>query len=289
INTYEKYSLLIDIGTNGELVLGNNKGLVACSCAAGSAFEGVHISHGMRASEGAIESVIIDRESLEPSIRVIGDQTPLGMCGSGLIDIVAEMLKSRIITRAGIFNRKDKEIVNHRRIVKKEDGYHYIIFNKEWDSETIQTNTNNNIIREITISQKDINQLQLAKGAFLTASNLLLKMENKKQNDLKQVLLAGGFGTYINKENASFIGLFPEVDQESIFQIGNSAGVGAQLFIKDIEQRDLANKIAHEIRYREIASSPLFQKEYTFSLYFPHYDLDNFPMIKQEYNKIALK
>jgi len=289
INSFKKYSLLIDIGTNGELVLGNNEALVAGSCAAGSALEGAHISHGMRASEGAIESVIIDKETLEPSIGVIGNRTPLGLCGSGLIDVVAEMLKSTIITRAGKFNSKSVKVVNNRRVVKKEDGYHYIIYNREWDNESFQTNTNYNNIGEITVSQKDINQLQLAKGAFLSAANLLLKTENKTQNDLEQVLLAGGFGTYINKENASFIGLFPEVDQKSIFQIGNSAGDGAQLFIRDIEQRNLANKLAHKIKYREIASSPLFQMEYTFSLYFPHYDLDKFPMIKQEYNEIPLK
>jgi len=289
INTYRKYSLLIDIGTNGEFVLGNKEGLVAGSCAAGSALEGAHISHGIRASEGAIESVIIDRETLEPSIGVIGSQNPLGLCGSGLIDIVAELLKSKIITRAGKFNIKSVKVINHRRVVKKEDGYHYIIYNKEWDNEPFQTSTNYKNIKEITISQRDINQLQLAKGAFLSAANLLLKMENKTQDDLGQVLLAGGFGTYINKENAAFIGLFPEVDQDSIFQIGNSAGVGAQLFIKDFEMRNLANKIAHKIRYREIASSTLFQMEYTFSLYFPHYNLDKFPMIKQEYNEIPLK
>ncbi|MFX1573431.1 MAG: ASKHA domain-containing protein [Promethearchaeota archaeon] len=288
INSFKKYSLLIDIGTNGELVLGNNEGLVAGSCAAGSALEGAHISHGMRACEGAIESVKIEKETLEPSIRVIGNRNPLGLCGSGLIDIVAEMLKSKIITRAGKFNSKSLEVINHRRVVKKEDGYHYIIFNKEWDNGISQISTKNNI-DEITISQKDINQLQLAKGAFLSAANLLLKMENKRQNDLEQILLAGGFGTYINKENAAFIGLFPEVNQESIFQIGNSAGVGAQLFIRDIEQRTLANKIAHKIRYREIASSPLFQKEYTLSLYFPHYDLDKFPNIRKEYNELPLK
>jgi len=249
INTYNKYSLLIDIGTNGELVLGNKEGLVAGSCAAGSALEGAHISHGMRASEGAIESVIIDRETLEPSIDVIGTQTPLGLCGSGLIDTVAELLKSKIITRAGKFNSKSIEVKNHRRVVKKEDGYHYIIYNKEWDKAPFQTTTNYTNIKEITISQRDINQLQLAKAAFLSAANLLLKMENKTQIDLEQVLLAGGFGTYINKENAAFIGLFPEVEQDSIFQIGNSAGVGAQLFIKDFEKRNLANKIAYKIRY----------------------------------------
>ncbi|UCC18724.1 MAG: DUF4445 domain-containing protein [Promethearchaeota archaeon] len=289
IYAYKKYSLLIDIGTNGELVLGNQQGLIAGSCAAGSALEGAHILNGMRAAEGAIESVIIDRESLEPSIDVIGSQVPLGICGSGLIDVVAEMLKSKIITRAGKFNSKSVKLINHRRVVKKHDGFHYILYNKEWDKEFFQATTNYNNIKEISISQRDINQLQLAKGAFLSAANLLLEMENKTKDELEQVILAGGFGMYINKKNAAFIGLFPEVDQESIFQIGNSAGVGAQLFIRDCEQRNLANEIAHKIKYREIASSPLFQKEYTFSLYFPHYNLEKFPKLMQEYNEIPLK
>ncbi|MFX0024518.1 MAG: ASKHA domain-containing protein [Candidatus Hermodarchaeota archaeon] len=288
IYMYKKFTLLIDIGTNGELVLGNNKGLVACSCAAGSALEGVHISHGMRASEGAIESVIIDRETLEPSINVIGNQKPLGLCGSGLIDIVAELLKSKIITRVGKFNIKSKKLIKHRRIIRKEDGYHFIIYNKLLDNESFQNGTDDNSIMEITVSQKDINQLQLAKGAFLSAANLLLNMEGKTNIDLDQILLAGGFGTYINKENAAFIGLFPEVDQNNVFQIGNSAGVGAQLFIKDFEQRNMANTIAHKIKYRDIASSPKFQREYAFSLYFPHYNLSEFPKLKQEYNEIPL-
>ncbi|MFX1389909.1 MAG: ASKHA domain-containing protein, partial [Promethearchaeota archaeon] len=286
--TYKKYTLLIDIGTNGELVLGNIKGLVACSCAAGSALEGVHILHGMRASEGAIESVIIDRETLEPSITTIGNQIPIGICGSGLIDTVAELLKSHIITRAGKFNIKVKKLTNHRRIVKRGDGYHYILYHKGWNSELFQSSEEHSSIKEITISQKDIHQLQLAKGAFLSAANLLLNMENKTRNELDQVLLAGGFGTYISKENAAFIGLFPEVDQNNIFQIGNSAGVGAQLFIKDFEQRNIANKIAYKIKYRDIALSPKFQMEYAFSLYFPHYNFEKFPRLKQQYNEIPL-
>ncbi|MFX1409697.1 MAG: ASKHA domain-containing protein [Promethearchaeota archaeon] len=288
INTYDKYSLLIDIGTNGELVLGNNKGLATCSCAAGSALEGAHIMHGMRASEGAIESVIIDRETLEPTIGVIGNVVPLGLCGSGLIDTIAEMLKLKIITRAGKFNIKSEKLINNRRIIKMGDGYHYIIYRAEWDNDQ-SIKTNDKSMREITISQKDINQLQLAKSAFLSAAYLLLEMENKKKESLEQVLLAGAFGTYINKKNAAFIGLFPEVELSSIFQIGNAAGIGAQLFLKDIEQRDLANKIAHEIKYREIASLSSFQKEFTFSLYFPHYDLDRFPLIREEYDELLLK
>jgi len=286
IYNYEKYSLLIDIGTNGELVLGNKEGLVTGSCAAGSALEGAHILHGMRASEGAIESVIIDRETLEPTIEVIGNVSPLGLCGSGLIDIIAEMLRSKIITRAGLFNFRSEKIMSNRRLIKKEDGYHYVIYKTEWDDEKLDSNKKEKKINEITISQKDINQLQFAKAAFLSAANLLLNLDNKTNETPEQVILAGGFGTYINKENAAFIGLFPEVDKGNIYQIGNAAGRGAQLFITDYEQREIADRIAHDIRYQEIASNPLFQKEYKFSLYFPHYDIERFPSLKEEFKDI---
>ena len=289
IDTFEKYSLLIDIGTNGELVIGNKEGLITGSCAAGSAFEGAHISYGMRAAEGAIESVSIDRESLESSIEVIGEIDPIGLCGSGLIDIVSEMLKSKIITRAGKFNINLAKIKNHRRVVKRNNSYCYIVYKSEWNDDHLHIDNVDNNIDEITISQKDINQIQLAKGAFLSSANLMLNVENKKQPDLEQVLLAGGFGTYINKENAAFIGLFPDVESKSIFQIGNSAGMGAQLLLKDFEQRNLANKIAYQVKYYDIASLPLFQKEYAFSLYFPHYELDKFPSIKEEYRDLPLK
>ncbi|MBN1802131.1 MAG: DUF4445 domain-containing protein [Candidatus Lokiarchaeota archaeon] len=288
IYEYDKYSLLIDIGTNGELVLGNKNGLVTGSCAAGSALEGAHISCGMRGCEGAIESVNIDRNSLEPSIGVIGNVNPLGLCGSGLIDIVAEMLKSKIITRAGKFNLKSDQVANHRRIVKREDGPHYIVYKSEWDIGALDLDPKESDVKEITISQKDLGQLQLAKGAFLSSANLLLGSENKSKLDLEQVLLAGGFGNYIKKENAAFIGLFPEIAPEQIYQVGNSAGMGAQLFIKDYEERNLADRIAHEVKYHEIASSPLFQKEYAFSLYFPHYNLDNFENLKDQYRDVPI-
>ncbi len=289
IDIFEKYSLLIDIGTNGELVLGNKVGLATGSCAAGSALEGAQISCGMRASEGAIESIHIEKDSLEPSLRVIGETHPIGICGSGLIDIVAEMLKSQIITRAGKFNINLEKVKNHRRIIKRENGYCYIIYKSEWDDQYLQVEPSLKNPIELSISQKDINQLQLAKGAFLSAANLLLILENKKQSELEQVLLAGGFGTYINKENAAFIGLFPEVESKNVFQIGNAAGMGAQLFLKDFEKRNLANEIAYRVKYYEIASSPLFQKEFAFSLYFPHYELDKFPSIKDEYKELPLK
>ncbi|MHA1728866.1 MAG: ASKHA domain-containing protein [Promethearchaeota archaeon] len=298
INVSEKYSLLIDIGTNGELVMGNKNRIATASCAAGSALEGAHIIHGMRASKGAIEAVSIDPKTLEPSLGIIGNTEPMGICGSGLIDTIAEMLKSNIISRSGRFNIKSKELLKNRRVVKKIDGYHYILYKPKWDAERTgnliqKTDTGQekykNPIKEITISQEDVNQLQLAKGAFLSAARLLLNEESKKESDLERIILAGGFGTYINKENAAFIGLFPEVNGKNIFQIGNAAGMGAQLCLKDVEQRDLANDIAFKIKYHEIASLKRFQKEYAFSLYFPYYTLDDFPSLKESYENIQFR
>ncbi len=188
IDTYEKYSLLIDIGTNGELVLGNRNGLVTASCAAGSALEGAHISFGMRASDGAIETVSIDKETLEPSLGIIGETNPIGICGSGIIDTAAEMLKSRIITRSGKFNTKSDKIRNSQRIFKNEAGYCYLLYDIDLDKERFDYNDKKNTIKRIFISQGDIQQLQLAKGAFLSAAFLMLDLENRKDSEIEQGL-----------------------------------------------------------------------------------------------------
>lgn len=298
IDQYNKYTLLLDIGTNGELVIGNKDGLITGSCAAGSALEGAHIKYGMRAAEGAIEDVKIDPDSLEPKIGVIGNIEPRGICGSGFIDIIAEMLKSRILTRSGKFNIANEVIKNNKRIIKKAEDYHYILYKKEWDYESLKlssyiSNKKDKTIEksqsEITISQNDIRQIQLAKGAFLSGANILLDYENKLYTQLEQVVLAGAFGTYINKKNAAFIGLIPDIKSDAIYQIGNAAGLGAQLCIRNLTYRTLANSIAYQVKYYEIASSPKFQKEYAYSLYFPHYDLSRFPNIEQDYKSIPFK
>lgn len=286
IDKFKEYSLLIDIGTNGELILGDENGLVSGSCAAGSALEGAQIQYGMRASEGSIESVVIDPDTLDPKLGIIGNISPVGICGSGLIDVVAEMLRTKIITRAGKFNSKSKTIYENRRIVKKNNEYHYILFNRKWDGEYIYEGKS---VDEITVSQNDIRQLQLAKGAFLSGIKILLNNENKSKNSIKRVVLAGAFGTYINKKNAAFIGLFPDINLDKIFQIGNAAGLGAQLCLKNTELRNFANEIAYKIKYHEIASSPLFQKEYAYSLYFPYYILEDFPSLFEEYKEIPFR
>ncbi|MCP4764388.1 MAG: ATP-binding protein, partial [archaeon] len=291
IDQYDKFSILIDIGTNGEIVIGNKKSLVTGSCAAGSALEGAHIKAGMRAAEGSIERVVIDRDSLDPTLGIIGDEiAPVGICGSGLIDVVAELLRSKVICQSGRFNVKAENLMSNKRIIKKGNKYNYILYKEEWDAENIGFNSSKETeIKEILISQEDIRQIQLAKGAFLTGSNILLDYEKKEASDVEQVILAGAFGTYITKKNAAFIGLFPDVPSGKIFQIGNAAGLGAQLCLKNTDSRDHANDIANKLKYYEIASSPLFQKEYAYSLYFPYHNIEKFPSLKEEYENIPFR
>lgn len=291
IDQYNKYTLLIDIGTNGELVLGNKDGLIVSSCAAGSALEGAQISCGMRAAEGAIEAVHIDPDTLDPQLQVIGNTTPIGICGSGIVDVAAEMLRSRVITRSGKFNTRSDAIMQNQRIVKKDNDLCYILFDPARDDRAIQEFDGTIPVdaETITISQEDIRQLQLAKGAFLVGALLLLEQDGKQPADIEQVILAGAFGSYINKHNASFIGLFPEVEHNHIFQIGNAAGLGAQLCLKSIDARKLANEIAFRTRYHEISTSPSFQVEYAHALYFPHFNLGQFPSFLKDYKAIPLR
>ncbi|MEX2683969.1 MAG: ASKHA domain-containing protein [Candidatus Sigynarchaeota archaeon] len=288
IDMFDKYTLLIDIGTNGELVLGNKAGLITGSCAAGSALEGAQISFGMRAAEGSIEAVKIDPATLDPTLQVIGNTTPIGICGSGLVDITAEMLRARVITRSGKFNTKSEDIMKNPRITRIRDEYCYVLFDPAMDSHRIQgfDGKLNDSARTITVSQEDIRQIQLAKGAFLVGALLLLEKDGKKPSDIEQVILAGAFGSYINKENAMFIGLFPEVSIDHVYQIGNAAGMGAQVCLKDIGLRKIANEIAFTARYHEISAAPTFQVDYAHALYFPHYKLSYFPKIALQYEGI---
>ncbi len=280
IDTYDKYSLLIDIGTNGELVMGNKNRLICGSCAAGSALEGAHIAYGMRASKGAIEKIIIDPEKYTASISTIGNSKPIGYCGSGLIDLIAGLVKCKMIKRNGNFNLKNIP----REVLKtNSNSPQYIIYDSEKNGKEFNDDRKG---FKITISQKDIRQLQMAKGAFLSGAYLLQK-NNPSTSELEQVLLAGAFGNYIDKENAQIIGLFPEIS--NIYQIGNAAGSGAQLCLKDKEIRKFANEIAHKVNYFEIASAKDFQKEYALAMYFPHYDLNRFPSLKEIYQNIPLR
>ncbi len=264
-------TLVLDIGTNGEIIIGNRKEIFVGSCAAGSALEGAHIKDGMRAAAGAIDTIKIDPLNYEVSYTTIKDKKPLGICGSGLVDAIAEMLRSGIITRSGKFNQK---VTDHKRFVKNEKDVRFIIARKEETS----------INKEISINQKDIREIQMAKAAFYSGFRIIINHLKKNQN-IQQIFLAGAFGNYIDASNAKFIGMIPDIPHNNIFQIGNAAGIGAQYFLLNKDLRNKAQSLLDDINYVEIATEKNFQKEYAEAMYFPHLNLDLFPSLT-EYNDI---
>ncbi len=260
-------TLAIDIGTNGEIIIGNKDVLATGSCAAGSALEGAHIKDGMRAAGGAIDTIDIDPQTLEVSFTTIKNRKPIGICGSGLIDAVAELLKSKVITRSGNFN---KELIDSDRFLQRDKKLEFVIVKK----------TETAIGREITLSQKDIRELQMAKAAFFSGTRILLDYFRKKYKTnykIEQIFLAGAFGNYINKESAKFIGMIPDIPSERIFQIGNAAGIGAINCLLNKKLRMKAHNLLEDIDYVEIALEKKFQREYAEAMYFPHLNLDFFP------------
>ncbi|MBY8982630.1 MAG: DUF4445 domain-containing protein [Candidatus Lokiarchaeota archaeon] len=267
----KELTLAIDIGTNGEIIIGNTNNIIAGSCAAGSALEGAHIKHGMRAAAGAIDSVRIDPDNFDVSYTTIHDKNPIGICGSGLIDIVAEMLRANILTRSGIFNKK---LTDHNRFVKNNNEIEFIITKKD------ETPLN----RAITLSLSDIRQIQMAKAAFYSGTKIMMShlSDQIKKDSLRveKILLAGAFGNYINKINAKFIGMIPDIKLEKIFQIGNAAGIGAQYCLLNKDLRKKANNLLKKVRYIEIANNKNFQREYAEAMYFPHINLNLFPSLK---------
>jgi len=269
-------TLAIDVGTNGEIIVGNKDVLATGSCAAGSALEGAHIKNGMRAAAGAIDTLKIDPTDFSIKYTTINNMKPIGICGSGIIDAVAEMLKSKIITRSGVFN---KQFTDHESFIKKDKNIEFILVKKDQTS----------IKRDITISQNDIRELQMAKAAFYSGTRIILNHLNQQDElelKIKQIYLAGAFGNYINKSNAKFIGMIPDISDEFIHQIGNAAGIGAQNCLLNIGLRDKARKLIEKIKYVEIAIAPEFQKEYAQAMYFPHLKLEHFPSLTQ-YNEIS--
>ncbi|MBY9019313.1 MAG: DUF4445 domain-containing protein, partial [Candidatus Lokiarchaeota archaeon] len=275
IEKESELTLAIDIGTNGEIIIGNKNILATASCAAGSALEGAHILHGMRAAAGAIDTIKIDPRDLTVSYSTIKDKKPMGICGSGIIDAVAELLKARVLTRSGNFN---KELIGNDRLITTGKSFEFIIADKD------ETSTG----KHITISQHDVRELQMAKGAFYSGMRLILSCLDRTRNshhEIQQIYLAGAFGNYINKANAKFIGMIPDIPDDKIFQIGNAAGTGAQhcLINKDLRQK--AQELLKKIEYIEIAVEKDFQQEYAKAMYFPHFNLDHFSSLR-EYDHI---
>ncbi len=257
IASAEKMTLVIDIGTNGEIVLGTKQKLYAASCAAGPALEGARIQCGSRGVEGAIETVIVNEDDID--LDVIGSCPPRSICGSGLIDAVACLLDLGIIDHTGRF--ADPETLNSlppkiRNRLTERQGQPTFILNQN-DGET-----------PVFLSQRDIREVQLAKAAIRAGIKLLQKKLDLLDTDIQQVFLAGAFGNYIRKESALRIGLLPNVPIDRIHSVGNAASSGAQMTLLSSHYRKAAARLARKIRYLEIAHEPDFQNTFADSMLF---------------------
>ena len=246
----KELSLLVDIGTNNEMVLGNNDFMLCCSAAAGPALEGAKIKMGMRAAPGAIDSVKKNGRGI--SITTIGDMPPVGICGSGLVDAISELLKVGVITESGRFADKEDIEEHLSKSFKGEKGKDL--------SFTLAEEGQYGDNPEVGITQKDIREIQLAKGAIAAGAQILLDVAGKKLDDIKSVYLAGAFGNYIDIENAVRISILPDVPRERIHPVGNSAGAGVCLMLKDPPLWDTAADIIKRAEHIELASHKDFQE-----------------------------
>jgi uncharacterized 2Fe-2S/4Fe-4S cluster protein (DUF4445 family) len=263
--------LLIDVGTNAELILGNRKRLVCTSTPTGPALEGAHVEYGMRAAPGAMERVQIDEATLEPKYKVIGvegwntDHAQFigqvkGICGSAIIDAVAEIFRVGIVDSRGKFNKQlsTKSSPKRNRVRQGESGWEYVI---AWAEET-------SIGRDIPITQQDVRQIQLAKAALFTAARTLLKRSNLENPD--KVILAGGFGSFIDKEKAMLIGLIPDCELENVYAVGNAAGDGARIALLNVEKRNEIDSVTRKVERFELPTDPEFQNQFMLATSFPH-------------------
>jgi uncharacterized 2Fe-2S/4Fe-4S cluster protein (DUF4445 family) len=257
--------LLIDVGTNAELILGNRKRLLCTSTPTGPALEGAHVEYGMRAAPGAMERIEIDEKTLEPRYKVIGvtgwntehaefKGQVKGICGSAIIDGVAELFRAGIVDSRGKF----KSGLESDRIRKGESGWEYVI---AWAEET-------SIGRDIPMTQQDVRQIQLAKAALFTAARTLLKRFGLQDPD--KVILAGGFGSYIDKEKAMLIGLIPDCDLNNVYAVGNAAGDGARIALLNIEKRNEIDGVTRKVERFELPTDPEFQNQFMLATSFPH-------------------
>lgn len=257
--------LLIDVGTNAELILGNRKRLVCTSTPTGPALEGAHVEYGMRAAPGAIERVHIDEKTLEPKYKVIGvdgwntDYAEFkghvkGICGSAIIDSVAELFRAGIVDSRGRF----KKGLESKRVREGESGWEYVV---AWAGET-------SIGRDIPMTQQDVRQIQLAKAALFTAARTLLKRSGLQSPD--KIILAGGFGSYIDKEKAMLIGLIPDCALENVYAVGNAAGDGARIALLNVEKRNEIDSVTRRIERFELPTDPEFQNQFMLATSFPH-------------------
>ncbi len=262
----EELTLYIDIGTNAEVVIGNKDWMVCAACSAGPAFEGGGIKLGMRATEGAIEDFSIDPATFEPMNVTIGNVRPKGICGSGLIIIVATLFEMGILDNRGKFNRD----IDTPRIRKKDDVYEYVL---AW-ADVSGTD------RDIVLNEIDIDNLMRAKGAIYSGCMTLLSEVGLSIGDIDRIILAGGFGSYVDLEKAMTIGLLPEIDTEKVIFVGNGSLMGARMSSLTNRIRGDVTQTIKRITNFELSETQSFMDNYIAALFLPHTDLNLFPKLK---------
>lgn len=263
-----EFSLFIDLGTNGELVFGNSDFLMSCACSAGPAFEGGDISCGMRATDGAIEACTIDKETMEPSFQVVGDenQKPIGLCGSGIIDVISELFSAGIINPKGKFVREGERI----RRDKYGMGSYVLAFAEDAGAD-----------KDVEITEVDIDNFIRAKGAIFSAIRTMLNSLDFDVSMIENVYVAGGIGSGINMRNAVNIGMFPDIPLEMFHYIGNSSLSGAYTMLLSKEAERKTYEVAGNMTYLELSTVPGYMDEFVAACFIPHTDTTMFPSVTE--------
>ncbi|MFA5350795.1 MAG: ASKHA domain-containing protein, partial [Candidatus Omnitrophota bacterium] len=260
----DELCMLIDIGTNGEIVLGSKDFLVACAASAGPAFEGSGVTSGMRASSGAIQKIDIGKTDFTVKYSTIGNKKPRGICGSGYIDLLSSMLEAGIIDKGGKIKATGK------RIRQTDTGREFVVcFKEEADS-----------LLDIVINEADIENLKRSKAAIYSASAILVKHMGLSFPEISKIFIAGGFGTCLDIEKAVRIGLLPDLARSKFVFIGNSALAGANQILLSNQAMAIADTLAFKITYFELSVDPGYMDEYSQALFFPHTDLTKFPSVR---------
>lgn len=262
----EPLTLFIDVGTNGEIVLGNKDWMMTAACSAGPAFEGGGIRWGMRAEEGAIEKVAIAPDTFEPTLATVGDHPPRGICGSGMIDLISELLNAGIIDRRGKFHAD----LDHPRIQKIKDEPVYLLVPAD------QTPMEEDIV----FAESDIKNLIYSKGAVYAGFTTLLNEAGLDFSMVDRMIIAGGFGQYLNIEKAVAIGLLPDIERSKFTYVGNTSIVGAYMALLSGAHRQEAIKISNDMTYVDFSSNNRYMDEFTSALFLPHTNLNMFPSAK---------
>jgi len=265
----DEMSLFIDLGTNGEIVFGNRDFLMSCACSAGPAFEGGDISCGMRATDGAIEACVLEKQTMEPTLTIVGDagQRAVGICGSGIIDIISELFRCGIINAKGLFVREGD------RVKRDAHGMGRFVLVRDTESETG---------REISINEVDIDNFIRAKGAIFSAIDTLLTAVDMTVDCIDKVYVAGGIGSGINMKNSVNIGMLPDVELEKYQYIGNSSLTGAYAMVLSDQAIETCTQVGANMTYLELSTHPGYMDSFVAACFLPHTDARLFPNSFQE-------